>query len=375
MPATVSALDVAVVGGGVIGAACARAAALRGLRVTVFEPGPEPGAASPASAGMLAAQIEPTEDPLLGLSVRARDLYAELAPTLQDNTGIDIHFWRPGIASVALHQADADRLREYAGHQRQAGLRADWLEAEEVRERWPAVNPACQGALFSPEDGALDPDALARALLSDARRLGAELVPQRVDGVRLDGSRVAGLVIDGVTKPSGHVVLAAGAWTPQLAGLPRAIPVEPVRGQMAATPWPADAPPSIVYHGHAYVLARSGEAMLGSTMEHAGFEPRVTNEGLAQIFRSTVELVPALAALPVQRMWAGLRPVTPDGAPIVGPDPEVAGLWYATGHGRNGVLLAALTGEIVGEMLSGTPSTVDISSWHVDRFAAPAAGG
>jgi glycine oxidase len=302
-------------------------------------------------------------------------LYTDLAPALQDTTGIDIRFWRAGIASIAVNDADAERLREHAGHQRQAGLRADWLEPEEVLERWPGVNPECRGALFSPEDGAVDPDALSRALLADARRTGAELVPQRVDGVRRDGGRVTGVVANGATRACGHVVLAAGAWTPQLAGLPRPIPVEPVRGQMAATPWPAGTPPAIIYHGHSYALARGGVAVLGSTMEHAGFDPRVTNEGMAQIFRSTVELLPALATLPVERMWAGLRPVTPDGAPLLGPDPEIAGLWYATGHGRNGVLLAALTGEIMGDLLSTGRTAVDVSSWRVDRFAEAGASG
>ena len=372
MPPTVSSVDVAVVGGGIIGAACARSAALRGLRVAVFEPGPDPGAASPASAGMLAAQIEPMDEALLALCVRARDLHADLAVTLEDTTGIGVRFWREGIASVALDDAGADRLRDHAGHQRQAGLRVDWLEPDEVLERWPGVNPDCRGALFAPEDGAVDPGALTRALLADARRLGASLLPQRVDRVGVEDHRALGVTIAGTLVPCGHVVLAAGAWTPLLPGLGRPVPVEPVRGQMAATPWPQEMPPAILYHDNCYLLARGGEAMLGSTMERAGFEVRVTNEGLAQIFRSAIDLLPAIAQRPVQRMWAGLRPVTPDGAPLVGPDPAVAGLWYATGHGRNGVLLAALTGEIIGDLLSAGTTAVDIASWSVDRFSAPA---
>lgn len=374
MPASVSPLDVAVVGAGVVGAACARAAARHGLRVAVFEPGPTPGAASPASAGMLAAQIEPMDETLLGLSVRARDHYAELAPTLQDTTGIDIRFWRAGIAAVALDDGGAQALREHAVRQRQAGLHTAWLEPNEVTERWPGVNPDCRGAFLSPDDGALDPAALTQALLADARRLGAELRTRRVDGLLRNGGRVTGLSCAGMRVLSNHVVVAAGAWTPLLPGLPRPLPVEPVRGQMAATPWPADTPPAIIYHAHSYVLARGTTAVLGSTMERVGFDPAVTNEGLAQIFRSTVDLFPALASLPVQRMWAGLRPVTPDGAPIVGRDPELEGLWYATGHGRNGVLLAALTGDIVGHWLAGEPSDIDVSSWAVERFFPPGGG-
>ncbi|HXF96700.1 MAG TPA: glycine oxidase ThiO [Gemmatimonadales bacterium] len=368
MAPRVSAVDVAVVGGGVIGAACARAAARRGLAVALFEPGPEPGAASPASAGMLAAQIEPGEDAQLDLLVRARDLYAELAPTLEDSTGIAIGFWRQGIAALAFDPPGAELLREQVSRQRQAGLRAEWLEAEEVRSRWPGVNPACQGAQFSPEDGALDPEALTRALLADARRLGATLFPERVEQIRRAGNQTAGVVTAQRTVPAAHVLVAAGAWSPLIAGLPRRLPVEPVRGQLATTPWPPGTPPAILYHHHCYVVARGSEALLGSTMERAGFEPAVTTAGLAQIFRAAVELLPALASAPVSRMWAGLRPMSPDGAPIVGPDPELAGLWYATGHGRSGILLAALTGEAVADLLTTGTTSVDVSAWRVSRF-------
>src|SRR5438034_424306 len=275
-------VDVAIVGGGAVGAACARSAAARGLHVAIFEPGPDPAAASPASAGMLAAQIEPTDDALVGLSVRARDLYEPLAPALRETTGIDIGFWRAGIAAVAFDDAAADRLKEDVARQRQAGLRCDWLEADEVRERWPGAAPDCRGALFAPEDGALDPQGLTRACLADAR-------------------------------------------------------------------------------------------VLGTTMEHAGFDCRVTNEGLAQIFRGAVRLLPALLNHGVQRMWAGLRPVTGDGRPIVGPDPDVERLWYAAGHGRNGILLAALTGEIIADLVTKGETDVDISALSVNRLK-PQAG-
>ena len=143
-----------------MGAACARAVALRGLEVAIFEPGPDPAAASPASAGMLAAQIDPGDETLVALSVRARDLYEPLAPALLETTGIDIGFWRAGIAAVAFDDPTADRLKDEVARQRQAGLRCDWLEPDEMRERWPGAAPDCRGALFAPEDGALDPEAL-----------------------------------------------------------------------------------------------------------------------------------------------------------------------------------------------------------------------
>src|SRR5207253_7064943 len=216
-----------------VGAACARSAAARGLHVAIFEPGPDPAAASPASAGMLAAQIEPTDDALVGLSVRARDLYEPLAPELRETTGIDIGFWRAGIASIAFDDEAAASLKADVAHQRQAGLRCDWLEADEVHERWPGAAPQCHGALFAPEGGALDPQGLTRACLADARRLGATLRPERVTAIATANGRVSGLVTPGGTTAAEHVVVAAGVWSPLITGLPGPLPVEPVRGQLA----------------------------------------------------------------------------------------------------------------------------------------------
>jgi glycine oxidase ThiO len=363
----VKSYDVAVIGGGVIGAACARAAASRGLRVAVFEPGPDPGAASPASAGMLAAQIEPMADDALRLSLLARRRYESLVPLLSEATGIDLSYWQAGIAALAFDDAAVDRLTTTAAVQRQAGLHCDWLTTDAVLERWPGVAPDCRGALFAPEDGALDPQALTRALLGDAERSGATLVRERVTAVRIAGSQATGVVIGQEATPAAQVVVAAGSWSPAIGGLPNRLPVQPVRGQMAATPWPRAVPPSILYYDHSYVLARGAEALLGSTMEHAGFDARVTNEGLAHIFRSAARVLPALMRQPVVRMWAGLRPVSPDGQPIVGADPEIGALWYATGHGRNGVLFAALTGEVIGDLLSAEKTDLDIRPWRPDR--------
>src|SRR5213076_743521 len=194
-------------------------------------------------------------------------------------TGIDIGFWRSGIAAVAFDEPAAERLKEEVARQRQAGLRCDWLDGDEVRERWPGAAPDCQGALFAPEDGALDPQGLTRACLADARRLGAALHAEPVESIQVAQGRVTGVV-------------AAGGWSPRIRGLPRTLPVEPLRGQMAATAWPDGNPPSILYHDQGYVLARAGAALLGSTMERAGYDAHVTNEGLAQVFRGAVRLLP-----------------------------------------------------------------------------------
>jgi glycine oxidase len=364
----VSQSDIAVVGGGVIGAACARAAALRGLHVTLFAPGPDPAAASRASAGLLAAQIESGDERLLPLAVRGRDLYQDLAASLKDTTGTDIGFQPIGIATFAFDETQAAALFELVAEQRQAGLRCDWLERDDLNERWPGVAPEARGALYAPEDGCLDPAALAAALLADARRLGVRISPEPVRRILTSQGRAMGVATAANSIPAPQIVIAAGAWSPLLEGLPRRLAVEPVRGQLLAIDWPAGFPAAVFYHGHGYLLPRGSEAILGSTMEHVGFDAHTTEAGLAEIRHSTARLCPAITQSAVRRSWAGLRPVTPDGLPILGADPEISGVWYATGHGRNGILLAGITGEIIGDLLSSGHTDVDISELSIDRF-------
>ena len=360
--------DLTVIGGGVVGAACARAAVLRGLSAVLYEPGPDPAAASPASAGMLAAQIEPDDEALLALAIRGRETYEPLAASLKDTTGIDVGFWRDGIASVAFDEAGVERLRGMAAWQRQMGLSCRWLEAAEARDAWPALAPDALGALLAAEDGAIDPPLLTRALRADGERLGVATRRERVTGIAVHEGRVNGVVTDRGTSPAGAVVVAAGAWSAQLTGLPRPLPVEPVRGQLALAPWPAGTPPAILYHDHAYVLARGGKAIIGSTMEHVGFDAGVTAEGAATLRAGAARLFPHFATQPFEKTWAGLRPLTPDGRPILGPDPGVRGLWYAVGHGRNGILLAALTGDVIGDLIVGKQLDFDIGPFLIDRF-------
>ncbi|HLZ44237.1 MAG TPA: glycine oxidase ThiO [Gemmatimonadales bacterium] len=364
----VSSCEVLVAGGGIIGAACARALALRGLQVAICDPGPDPAAASAASAGILGPQIERADESLRALGLRARDLYDSLAVALADSTGIDIGLWREGIASIAFEEAEAEQLREAVAHQRQAGLRCDWLEAADVAERFPAAAP-CRGALFAPEDGAVDAPALTRALREDAKRLGARTFTTRVNRINTILGRVTGVEIPAGKIKAEHVVIAAGAWSTQINHLPRRLPVEPIRGQMAAARWPSNMPRTVLYYDHAYVLARSGEAIFGSTMEHAGFDGSVTESGVREIVAAARRLLPQLPLAPT-RTWAGLRPITPDGRPIVGADPDIRRLWYATGHGRNGVLLAGLTGEIIGDLVATGNTEVEIASLAPERFTS-----
>lgn len=358
--------DVVVIGGGAVGAACARELALAGRNPLVLDPG-APGAAWQAAAGMLAPQIEAdANDPLFDLGLAARELYAPLAAELKDNVGIDIGLWQEGIARIATDEQQAVELKSNVAWQRQQGYLCDWLDAAETRERWPWLG-AADGALWGRREGAVDPALLVRALLADASRLGATVVRDRAIRIETMENRVTA-VIGRERYPANDVIVAAGAWSGRLEGLPRPLSVEPVRGQMVALPWPAGVPRAILYNRDCYVLARGNEAVAGSTMEVAGFDASVTEAGIARILECVATLCPPLAGIAPLRTWAGLRPITPDGLPIVGAAPGVAGLWYATGHGRNGILLAAITGQIIRHLVEGAPTHEDVALLAPDRF-------
>jgi glycine oxidase len=360
--------DVIVIGGGAVGAACARELASTGRKVLILEPGGQSGQAWQAAAGMLAPQIEAdASDPLLPLGLAARDHYQPLAAALHETTGLDLGLWQEGIARVAGSEVEAAGLGSKVAWQQRQGYMCEWLEPDEVRRRWPWLGPTA-GALRAPRDGALDPEQLVLALLADAHRLGAVMVSDWAIRLELAGDKISGVVGKAGRYSADQVVVAAGAWSGLLENLPRPLPVQPVRGQMAALPWPAAIPRAIVYHKDCYLLARGGEAIVGSTMESVGFRPEVTSAGLAQIFAATLLLCPSLIRAKVRRTWAGLRPMTPDGLPIIGGEPTLSGLWYATGHGRNGILLAGLTGVLVRQLVDGETPGLGLRAFGADRF-------
>lgn len=360
--------DILVVGGGALGASTARALSLAGAQVAVVRPAPVPGEAWRAAAGMLAAQIEATPgDPLFSLGVAGRAFYRREAAALMETTGIDIGLTQAGILQVATRESQVEGFKAKVAWQRQQAEAADFLEPEDVAEGWPWIVPGL-GAFWAPEDGVLYPDALVAALLADAERLGARIVTDRITDLWCENGTLRGAVGELGRYPAAQVVIAAGAWSGRIGQLPRPLSVEPVRGQVLTWAWPAGRPGATIYGDHCYLLQRGNALLAGSTMEHAGFDASSTDAASASIIARLTSLVPAIAATPPTSRWAGLRPGTPDGLPIVGAEPRIRGLWYATGHGRNGILLAGITGELIAQAIAGEETPEVLQPLRPDRF-------
>lgn len=368
------ALRVVVIGGGVIGCAIARLLAREGAAVTVVERGEPGGEASWAAAGMLAPLAEAERDgPFLSLLRRSASLYTGFAAELREETGVDVRYRTEGTLIAALTDADERELEERARWQGAAGLPVERLSGAELRALEPAISEAARWGLRFAADRQVDNRELGRALWKAAEKAGAAFrLGAEATGIGRDRSRVTGVELAGGERiEADRVVVAGGAWAGRLAGLPRRLPVVPVHGQLLALRTSPPLLSHVVDSPRAYLVPRSdGRIIAGTTVEERGFDKAVTAEGILRILSGAVELVPALARAPVVESWSGLRPGTPDQRPVLGPDPEVEGLHYATGHFRNGILLAPITAELIASSVLDGTRDAELAPFRVDRFAA-----
>jgi glycine oxidase len=339
---------------------------------------------SAAAAGMLSPQMEAAEeilvageagagarrDAMLELCLAGRERVPALVRELEAETGCPTHYREDGTLVVALDEEEAGRLAARGAEQRARGLRARWLEPAAARALEPGITPRAAGALHLPDDHQIDNVALLVAVEASVRSLpGIEVrTATRVAGLAIENGRVAGVRTEGGTLPAGAVVLAAGAWSSAVVGLPGRVEVRPVKGQMAALR-PAAPPFARIVGGRSvYCVPRDdGRIIVGATVEEAGFDKGVDPRAVERLLAAAADVVPALAAAPLHASWAGLRPGTADDLPVLGPDPEVEGLLWATGHYRNGILLAPLTAETIAALLRGAPPPVDLRAFAPDR--------
>jgi glycine oxidase len=370
--------DVAVIGGGVIGCSIAYHAARRGARVTLFEAEGIGTGASGAAAGMLAAQSEADDSgPFLDLLLTGRKLHGPLSGELLEETGLDVGYVGAGALHVAFDESSEEELTTKHSWQREQDLPAEWLDAMEARELEPALSQRILAGLYLPEDGQLNPPLLVRALAQAARSRGARIEEASpVTGFLTKADTVTGIRTSRETLHAGTVVLANGAYSPALAReLGVDLPIHPVKGDILAVqtdPTPIKA--NLWGAGCYLVPKKDGRVVIGATEEPGVYDRRPTLGGVASLSGAAVMAIPELAHAPFAEAWGGLRPTTADGRPIIGPLEGWDGLLIATGHYRNGVLLAHVTGEAVAALALGEEPPVDVSPYAPGRFAARARG-
>lgn len=356
--------DAVFVGGGVIGLCCAWRAAQRGARVAVLERAEPPAGATNVAAGMLAPVGELTfgEPELLELTLASARLYPEFVAELEAASGESTGYSRQGALHVALDRDEAAQLRRVHDLQRSLDLEAQWLAPRQCRELEPGLTPSCNGGVLAAGEASIDPRALARALAAALAaaggelRTGREVVAGLFEGERLVGVRAAG----GEELRAERVVLANGAWSGATEWLPEHArpPVRPVKGEVLelrgrdGAPAPAE---RILASERVYLVPREdGRLIVGATVEERGFDTTVSAGGILELLREAYRLLPDVAEMELIGSLAGLRPGTPDNLPLIGPG-AIEGLVLATGHFRNGILLAPLTGEAVALRLAGEP--------------------
>jgi len=346
--------DIVIVGGGVIGLTIARGLALRGVRdVCLVERGNLGTEASWAAAGMLLPQVEAdAPDDFFDLACRSRDLYPAFAAALREEAGIDVELDTTGTLYLALTEHDQEEIEKRYDWQTRAGLSVERLTGAEARAVEPCISESTLGALRFPKDIQVESRRLLSALANSVQKLGVTIATQTpVDSLLLEGNRVRGVQTSRGAINCRTAVIAAGSWSSFIKSAP--VPrIEPVRGQMVCLEAKPQLTRHVIYSPRGYIVPRQdGRLLAGSTSERAGFAKCVTAGGIATILRNALEISTGIADLPVLDTWAGLRPRASDDLPVLGPCGEIDGLFFATGHYRNGILLAPLTGELISEAI------------------------
>ncbi len=367
----VMAIDVIIIGGGVIGCSIALRLAEEGLKVTLLERGRVGLEASHAAAGMLAPQTEaPARTPFFDLCIESRSVYRDFAREVGEKSGVDSEYRDEGTLCLAI-EGDGDSLG-WADWQAEAGLLLERLGPVETRAAEPAVTKLASGAVFIPEDHQVDNRLLMRGLGVAIRRAGVEVIEgAEARSIIVERGRATG-VDDGARRyRAGTVIVAAGSWASRLLD-PLGIRLEiiPSRGQMVALKSETTVISRIVHTGRCYIVPRrDGRVLVGATVEYVGFDKRVTPAGISSLLSSAAEAIPALAECEVVERWAGLRPDTPDHLPVIGAS-GIDGLILATGHFRNGILLAPLTANLIREVILSGATPARLKPFGLERFTS-----
>jgi glycine oxidase len=371
----VKTFDVAVIGGGVIGASIAFELAGANLRVVVLDR-QEPGqGASWAAAGMLSpAPDSPRDIPLVPLAKESFSLYPEFVAGVEEVSGKQTGYAREGALAIFFGTLAETQLNDSVSYHRELGLATESISTDTARGWEKLISPDAQAAAWLPAEGTVDPRALTSAVLAAAKNRGVEIWPNRqVKGLLVERDKCRGVTAEEERISAERVIVAAGYSSNEIANgsdvLARYAPTRPVRGQMVALRPRGAVLGRVVRSKSGYLVPRKdGRIIAGSTIEEAGSEKRVTPAGMRKILDGAMELVPDLAQAEVLEMWSGLRPGTPDDLPIIGPT-EIDGLLIATGHYRNGILLAPVTARLISDLILRGRTSFDAETFSPLRFS------
>jgi len=366
-------MRVVIIGGGIMGCSVGWRLAQAGAGVTLVERAVPGAEASSAAAGMLAPQMENAKPgPLMDLGLRSRGMYPAFSAELKEVTGVDVQYVPCGVLKVAFDEAGTQELAERVAWQQAVGLRASLLDGNAARALQPGISDTVLSAAHFPDDHQVDNQLLVRALTLAAARAGAAFRTGVVRGVVETQGRATGVDVEGELLEADAVVVAAGSWSGLVPGSGVSLDtVKPVRGQMLQLQLRVPPFQSVLSSPNGYLVPRrDGRVIAGSTMEFKGFDKAVTADGLRRLLDMALSVFPALAEAPVQGHWAGLRPWTEDHAPLLGAS-SLPGLFLATGHFRNGILLAPITARVVTDALLGRalPAGLDLRPFHPERKA------
>lgn len=363
--------DVVIIGGGVIGLTIARALALRGVRdVCLIERASLGAEASFAAGGILAPQAEANgRDEFFELACRSRDLYTEFAAALREETGVDVELDTTGTLYVAFTERDLSEIEKRYEWQSRAGLVVQKLSTVEAREVEPCIAETVQGALHFPRDVQVENRRLLNALVNSVNKLGVKIATDtNVESIKIERGRVTGIETSRGSVTCQKVIVAAGTWSSSIPNA-RTPKIEPVRGQMICFDAKPQLTRHVIYSPRGYLVPRQdGRLLAGSTSENAGFTKQVTAGGISHILTNANEISPRISDLPIIDTWSGLRPRAADGLPVLGPCGEIDGLFYATGHYRNGILLAPVTGELIAEAVVASRISPLLAAFSPNRF-------
>jgi glycine oxidase len=362
--------DVIVAGGGLIGATIAWQLSREDLRVALFDAGEPGNEASWASAGILSPAPEnPGMISAVSLAKASMALYPEFIAEVEQCSGINTGYRAKGTIEAITSSSAREELSTIIALHRGLGLRAEPLSPQEAREMEPALSEEVEAAVLRPEEASVDNRLFTRAALEAAKRCGAEILAnRRVQAIRAEGSRCTGVTSAGENFSSGHTVIAAGAFSAQIAGAAQFAPVHPAKGQMVSLRCEAAKIERVLWGEHIYLVPRDdGRILAGATVEHVGFDKTATAGGLQTNLSAAIALAPVLATARIEETWAGLRPDSPDHLPIIG-STDLEGLHIATGHFRSGILLAPVTAKVICEIVSGKTPGVDCERFSPLRF-------